>query len=383
MKTIRLLLGVTIENLFANYLGSETLLFVQYHINRSCLTLLVHSVLPLIYFLIYYLHFDNLSFGDSIFKYFWMTLTCLAVILPFAVTGLICYYKRNNWENHPIAKILKRYCNSTDQRWELVAAEVNNEYRRSNKLVKRFSSIAKIIVTENWVMKTSVYFCHFAHQSDSALIADKSDSHRISIHDSSDSVEFVNIQVKPTRPGVRPFTIRINSLDFKDLQDRVNRPITVLSSVKFHTSLIDRFIDVFTAEAKKNPRYIAPAGVVDSCFACMVNPPDVKINRNCPDEPRDTRCSNCFCRPMWCCSCLGRWFASRQDQSERETWLRNQASCPMCRATFCILDVCLLSEGLWLWELIKAFLWKEIVVCRFLISSSFHKLDKMGWNIVK
>lgn len=319
---------------------------MQYHINRSCLALMIHSVVPLVYFLIYYFYFDNLNFGDSSFlQYFWICLMTLAVVLPFAVMSLIYYYKRNNWANHPIPKILKNYCNSPDQSWTVVASEINNEYRRNDKLVKKFSSITKIIATENWIMKTSLYFVYFAHQSDSALIADKSDSHNISIQDSSDSVQFVTIQVKQVRPGAKNFSIRINSLDFKDLQDRVNRPITILSSVKFHTSLIDRFIDVFVAEAKRNPRYSSPMVNGDTCFACMASPPDVKITKSCSDGGRDANCTNCFCRPMWCCSCLGRWFASRQQQSERDTWLRNQASCPMCRATFCILDVCLLQNA--------------------------------------
>ena len=46
-----------------------------------------------------------------------------------------------------------------------------------------------------------------------------------------------------------------------------------------------------------------------------------------------------ICRPMWCVSCLAKWFASRQNQYEKETWLRNKATCPMCRAKFCVLDV--------------------------------------------
>lgn len=247
--------------------------------------------------MIYYLYFD-LTFGGSVLQYFWILLCIMSVILPFAVMALIYYYKRNNWENHPIPKTLKKYSN-TNQSWTVVAGEINNEYRRNDKLVKRFSSITKIIATENWIMKTSLYFVHFAHQSDSALIADKSDAHSISIHDSTDGVQFVNIQVKPTRAGVKNFTIRINSLDFKDLQDRVNRPITILSSVKFHTSLIDRFIDVFVAEAKKNPKYSAPETNLDSCFACMAKSPDVKINKKCNDGTHENNCTNCFCRPMW------------------------------------------------------------------------------------
>lgn len=334
------ILGFTIENLFSSYLGAENILFVQYHINRSCLTLLVHSVIPIVYFIIYYLYF-GIVLGDSILRHFWSFISVLALVLPFGVVALLHYYKRNNWQNHPICMTLQRYSNA-GQNWSQVALEVNNEYRKNNKLVKRFSSITKIIATENWIMKTGIYFVHFAHQSDTALIADKSDSHSISMQDTTDSVQFVNIQVKPTRDGVRSFSIRINSLDFKDLQDRINRPIVVLSSVKFHTSLIDRFVDVFVAEIEKNPKYLAPAAT-DTCFACMTKTPDVKIDKRCSQE-REHNCTNCFCRPMWCGSCLARWFASRQEESERETWLRNQAACPMCRATFCILDVCLLDS---------------------------------------
>lgn len=307
--------------------------------------MLVHSVLPVIYFMIYYLYFGIVITDEhDVLRTFWITLTVLSIVLPFAVMALIYYYKLNNWENHPIPKILKKYCNSPDQSWTVVAAEINNEYRRNEKLVKKFSAVTKIIATENWVMKTTIHFVHFAHQSDSALIAVGSDTHNISIHDSSDSAQFVNIQVKPTRPGVKEFRIRINSLDFKDLQDRINRPITILSSVKFHTSLIDRFIEVFNAEANKNPKYFFPTPITDSCFACMTSTPNVKIKKGCADGGHEENCTNCFCRPMWCLSCLGRWFASRQETSERDSWLRKQANCPMCRATFCLLDVCLVTD---------------------------------------
>ena len=50
-------------------------------------------------------------------------------------------------------------------------------------------------------------------------------------------------------------------------------------------------------------------------------------------------CRQCFCRPMWCISCMAKWFASRQDQRRPEEWLRGVAPCPMCRSQFCALDV--------------------------------------------
>lgn len=65
----------------------------------------------------------------------------------------------------------------------------------------------------------------------------------------------MNIRVKPTRPGVTEFIIRINALDFKTLQDRMLRPITILDGVTFNKTVIDRFIEVFKQQIQLNPKY--------------------------------------------------------------------------------------------------------------------------------
>lgn len=39
--------GLTIQNVLSNYLGSEQLHFIEYHMKRTAVTLLVHSILPL------------------------------------------------------------------------------------------------------------------------------------------------------------------------------------------------------------------------------------------------------------------------------------------------------------------------------------------------
>lgn len=83
----------------------------------------------------------------------------------------------------------------------------------------------------------------------------QSDSHELS-EISAEAIQFVNIRVKPTRPGVTEFIIRINALDFKTLQDRMLRPITILDGVTFNKTVIDRFIEVFKQQIQLNPRYI-------------------------------------------------------------------------------------------------------------------------------
>lgn len=40
-------LGLTVQNLFSPYLGVEDLHFVSFHLKRTSVTILVHSLLPL------------------------------------------------------------------------------------------------------------------------------------------------------------------------------------------------------------------------------------------------------------------------------------------------------------------------------------------------
>lgn len=83
--------------------------------------------------------------------------------------------------------------------------------------------------------------------------------------------------------------------------------------------------------------------VTEQCFACQAAQPNVKLQKHCADEPvignEHGHCNNCYCRPMWCVDCMAKWFASRQNQHEKDVWLQQKCTCPMCRAVFCILDV--------------------------------------------
>ena len=155
----------------------------------------------------------------------------------------------------------------------------------------------------------------------------------------------VSIVVKTNRAGVADFHIRINALEFRNLEERMTRPILIPSNIQFHRNVIDRFIDVFKEQVSHNPIYKADR-VTEKCFACMIAEPNIKIHKLCEDIDRDGRplandncCTNCYCRPMWCVECLARWFAARQSEHEREVWLEQKCTCPMCRAKFCLLDV--------------------------------------------
>lgn len=94
----------------------------------------------------------------------------------------------------------------------------------------------------------------------------QSDSHDLS-EVAAETIQFVNIRVKPTRSGVSEFTIRINALDFKSLQDRMMRPITILDGVTFNKTVIDRFIEVFKEEISQNPTYVTnEVRIIFKCY---------------------------------------------------------------------------------------------------------------------
>lgn len=44
---------------------------------------------------------------------------------------------------------------------------------RSDIIISKINAISSVIATENWVIKTTPYTVHLAHQSDTALIAVK------------------------------------------------------------------------------------------------------------------------------------------------------------------------------------------------------------------
>lgn len=81
----------------------------------------------------------------------------------------------------------------------------------------------------------------------------QADTHQLS--PTSGGEQFVNIEVKSMRRNCVLFNIRINSLDFKDLQSNVSRPIVVLPNIVFHKTIIEKFIEVFLDQISLNDKY--------------------------------------------------------------------------------------------------------------------------------
>lgn len=332
--------GLTVQSLLAAWLGSEDAAFVQYHLRRSTGTLLAHSLLPLGYYLgmCFAAPEKHLCFFYLASKG-WKTFFFFAVLFPAVTSALAYYWSRKGWNNHPLAQTLAIYA-LPQSGWRAVASSINTEFRRIDKFATGAPG-ARVIVTDTWVIKVTTYCLHVAQQQDIHLTVTDSRQHELT-PDSNMPVQFLTIRVASINPYVKAFDIRLNSTEYGELREKLHAPISNAANVVIHQSLSDLFLETFTSLVEINQTYSVPSTQeLEPCIGCMQTIANIKLIKNC-QEPNEGECQQCYCRPMWCLTCMGKWFASRQDQQRPETWLSSQVPCPTCRAKFCILDVCII-----------------------------------------
>ncbi|XP_059165695.1 E3 ubiquitin-protein ligase TM129-like [Physella acuta] len=332
--------GITIQNLFSTWLGSEDFSFIYYHVKRITATIIVHSFIPLGYYVGLGLFAPELNlFNIDQLSVVWSSFLIVSLILPGIAMMLAIYWHRWNCDNHPLAKELA-LLGGENNGWRSVASSINIEFRRIDKFTSGIHS-RLVAVTDSWIIKTSTYYVYIAHQNDIHLTLSDAEEHSLSYQNQM-AVQYLNISVASIQPGLKPFSIRLNSLELGDLKEKLQAPIRNARNIVIHQSLSDMFLKAFKELVDKNAVYIPPPNMeIEQCIGCMQKNSDVKLQKLCegPDEG-DTACVQCFCRPMWCLECMGKWFASRQDQQRPETWLSSKSPCPTCRARFCVLDVC-------------------------------------------
>ncbi|CAJ0956116.1 unnamed protein product [Ranitomeya imitator] len=331
--------GITVQNLLSGWLGIEDTAFIQYHVRRTTATMMVHSLLPLGYYIgmclaapekqLYY--FYSASEGWRVFALF-------VVILPSITGCLALYWSWKKWTNHPLAQVLSHHALPQSD-WTVVASSINREFRRIDKFATGAPG-ARIIVTDTWVMKVTTYKVYVAQQQDIHLTVTESRQHEMS-PDSNTPVQFITILVASVNPNVRSFDIRLNSTEYGDLREKLRAPIRNAANVVIHQTLSDMFLDTFRSLVEANHVYELQSNrELEPCIGCMQTIANVKLVKYCHNA-NEGECRQCYCRPMWCLTCMGKWFASRQDQQHPETWLSSHVHCPTCRAKFCIVDICL------------------------------------------
>ncbi|XP_037636817.1 E3 ubiquitin-protein ligase TM129 [Sebastes umbrosus] len=334
--------GLTVQNLFSSWLGSEEVGFIQYHIRRTSITLLLHSALPLGYYMgmciaapeknLGYIH--EVSDG-------WRAFLLLSLCLQLTSWTFVIYWSHHHWHKHPISRSLRAHVRPPHSGWGSVATSINDEFRRIDKFATGVPG-ARVIVTDSWVLKVTTYHVYMALQSECDVTVTESRQHQLS-PDSASPSQILTLRVDSVNPAVKAFNIGLNSTEYAELREKLHVPIRNSANVVIHQTISELFLDTFRAQVDLNQAYTLPSGQeVEPCIGCMQVQANTKLVRLCHAEGADNEpeCQQCFCRPMWCLSCLGRWFASRQDQQRPETWLSSRVPCPTCRAKFCILDIC-------------------------------------------
>ena len=133
------------------------------------------------------------------------TLLTSSLIFSFCACLLVLYWYQNNWENHPVIKLLKSHTRQ-GQGWKTVASSINIEFRRIDKFTTGQLG-RRVIVTDSWIILTATYYVHIAHQSDVHLTLEKTEEHEMAL-ETSVSVQYLNIVVRSINEHVKPFKIR-------------------------------------------------------------------------------------------------------------------------------------------------------------------------------
>lgn len=327
--------GFTIAQLYQSYLGSENVNFVGYHMKRITITALIHSALPMGYILCLY-------FGGERSAWLLAGFASTAILPLLMVYKIVCWWECKT--KHPaVAPLLPYVVEGSD--WRVVAAQVNTEFRGVDKVSLPLTATSKLVATETWLIKVTSYNLFIIKQSDCGLVATDTD-----IPDLTASIEeetqYVNIQVVPSRDDVAAFKFRITTQALRDLQPRLSQTVRVPSHISLLPSLVERFVAVFNQHVDQNPVYYVDEEL-EVCIGCMQAPADVKLRRRCRSPPAHLaggppECQQCNCRVLWCSSCMARWWAARASAAGAppDTWLSSRGSCPVCRSTCCLLDVC-------------------------------------------
>lgn len=342
--------GLTIESLLGSWLGSQMTHFIQYHVRRTALTFMVHTLLLPGYILMLIRTEPWLmEWANTRIHPYTTVVVVVSSLFPLVVTTLmVANWWRDNWQRHPLSHTLALYTQgnaASPNAWITVASDVNIEFRRVDKFSTKANSVCRVVATDSWLMKLTAYKVHLIHQRDAVLSLESSIDHQLS-QDSSMGTQLLNIRVTSIRDGIASFSVRLSSLEYTGLESKIANPVVNARQIVVMQSLSDRFHQAFLETVNLNPQ-VTYLDEPPTCIGCMQMVANVKLQHLCGTANSGTggACVACYCRPMWCVSCLSKWFAARQDQNHPESWLSSKAPCPTCRSTFCLLDVCLISPN--------------------------------------
>lgn len=93
----------------------------------------------------------------------------------------------------------------------------------------------------------------------------QTDSH-ILTPSGEDEVQYVNIEVIPSRDDIPRFSFRISTTALRDLQPRLAQPVRVPEHISLLPTLIERFVTVFKQHIEQNPVFMVDQVSLLLCY---------------------------------------------------------------------------------------------------------------------
>uniref|UniRef100_A0A1I7YZ84 Transmembrane protein n=1 Tax=Steinernema glaseri TaxID=37863 RepID=A0A1I7YZ84_9BILA len=333
--------GATIPSIFHFIVGDEKLNFIEFHLRRTILTMVIHvSMIPgcLLALHIYGSTEVFTTHPETIIHY----VAHAALLFAVASYSYIFYITRDKYRRHSLMRNLRQFNGNVDQ----IVQSINSESRNLANLYVRLVGYSRLLITESWIIKVSNYTVVF-------IPASNVDVQVIEAHMApcppldGGAMQFVHVLFKNNLHDIS-VSVRINSTLLSDIRERLDRPIHVAADLVIYRSISDQFVTAFADVVQRNPTVALPErelGNLDLCLGCSSSSANVTLSKQCLDVPHEPNCEECRCRPMWCVTCMARVFAAKQNKDNTETWLGGKANCPTCRSIFCVLDVCFIQQG--------------------------------------
>jgi len=130
-------MGLSVEGLFAGFVGKEIDHFTHHHIRRSYATLLAHSCLVIGYTALVWWFIGDRAFLPPRSDVGWVSRSGLYVAawwaaLAAGVAGVLLaeWWKLQGWKRHPVVVSLSKYPGG----WRASADSIAAEFRRMDKV---------------------------------------------------------------------------------------------------------------------------------------------------------------------------------------------------------------------------------------------------------
>uniref|UniRef100_A0A0N4ZHF3 RING-type domain-containing protein n=1 Tax=Parastrongyloides trichosuri TaxID=131310 RepID=A0A0N4ZHF3_PARTI len=326
--------GLTLDNLVLLFFkDNNATSFIAKNIHRAKVTFISHTIIAAGYFsFMTYKSYMNFDSSNLIM----IIQTIITILAAFYTTFM--FYTKVKKNNNPddIILQLSKYASNERELKEIIS-EIDLNYYNNVPVVYGEVEHSKVVIIGNWLFKMELYGAKVVKLDDTELILKES----LNRFNRGRIMETLyRIQLRGVEYKYDPFEIILSFTVLEELNTRVRTSIDKL--------LIEKH-NIITAKFKErisgNPKYyISQDEEIENCLGCLQNKSNVIIRKRCGDVGEEggvLPCEECNCRSLWCVRCLALIYESKCGKNISDGMLPIfcKASCPTCRARFCILDV--------------------------------------------